>query len=371
MTSLCSRRRFLLSASAAPAVLAAVPPPAKEYRRGGMLYRRLGQTDLYLSAIGFGSHTNPSFRVADPRGSRLTEAGQQDRNRQIDVALDRGVNLFDVYEDASQWEPMAKSITNRRQLALVSLRLNEQPGSLVDWVDRGAKLFGHIDLCRFVVSEDVNEKVQTDWEVLRRAKQAGKIRTIGIAAHNPDAMLHSLQRLPGLDFILFPYNFIHARVSYSEFLPAALASNVGLIAIKPFAAGSIVRLDPRRPRPSAKAENEDLVLHTFRKGDTPLLAQAVERLTQSLDRAPEDTLAQAALRSVLSKPFIASAMTGIFLEGELIENCTAVDRHARRERLDTSILDAAREIAIRTNGTWLPKSYRWLDRRWRESGFSG
>lgn len=366
MIGSCSRRRFLLSTAATP--LVAAHAPAKEYRRGGMLYRRLGTSDLYVSAIGFGSHINPSFRVTDARGSRLTDAGQTDRNRQIDVAFDRGVNLFDIYEDASQWQPMAKSIEGRRDRALVSLRLNELPGSLSEWIDRGARLFGHIDLCRFVVAEDVNNKVLTDWEVLRQAKQGGKIRTIGIAAHNPDAMLHALRRLTGIDFILFPYNFIHARVSYSEFLPAALASGVGLIAIKPFAAGSIVRLDPKRPRPAARPEGEDLVLHTFQKSDTPLLAQAVERLTQSLGRAPEDTLAQAALRFVLSKPFVSSAMTGIFLEEELIENCTAVERHARADRLDTSILAAAREIALQTGGQWLPKSYRWLDRRWRDSG---
>lgn len=363
----CSRRRFLACAAASPPTLAAYSP-AKEYRRGGMLYRRLGKTDLYLSAIGFGSHTNPTFRVADPRGSRLTDPGQALRNRQIDVALDRGLNLFDVYEDASQWQPMQKSLMGRRNKALVSLRLNELPGSIGEWIDRGARLFGHIDLCRFVVSDDVNPKLIADWEVLRRAREAGKIRAIGIAAHNPAAMLHSLERLPGLDFILFPYNFIHARVSYSEFLPAAIASGVGLIAIKPFAAGSIVRLDPQRPRPAAKPEGEDLVLHTFQKSDSPLLAQAVEKLTESLRRAPGDTLAQAALRFVLSAPFISSAMTGIFLEEELNENCTAVERHARAERLDTSILDAAREIALGTNGIWLPKSYRWLDQQWLGSG---
>lgn len=367
MIRFCSRRQFLSAAASAPSL--AGHTPAKEYRRGGMLYRRLGKSDLYTSVIGFGSHINPAYRIIESEGSlRLNEAGQAQRNRQIDVALDRGVNLFDIYEDARQWRPMAQSLSGRRHRALVSLRLNELPGSLSEWVDRGARLFGHIDLCRFVVTEDVDDKVLRDWEVLLRAKQAGKSRTIGIAGHNPDALLHSLQRLTGIDFILFPYNFIHARVSYSEFLPAALASGVGLIAIKPLAAGSIVRLDPARPRPSAKPEGEDLVLHTFRKGDTPLLAQAVERLTESLERSPDETLAQAALRFVLSKSFLSSAMTGIFLEEELIENCTAVERHARSEPLDTSILDAAREIAVRSKGKWLPESYRWLDQRWRGSG---
>ena len=60
---------------------------------------------------------------------------------------------------------------------------------------------------------------------------------IGISTHDERLMLNALQELGGLDYIMFPYNFIHARADYAEFLPAAVAKRVGLIAIKPLAAG--------------------------------------------------------------------------------------------------------------------------------------
>jgi aryl-alcohol dehydrogenase-like predicted oxidoreductase len=58
-------------------------------------------------------------------------------------------------------------------------------------------------------------------------------------------MLSAVRELEGIDYVMFPYNFIHARADYGQFLPEAARRGVGLIAIKPLAAGSIVKLDPR------------------------------------------------------------------------------------------------------------------------------
>lgn len=108
-------------------------------------------------------------------------------------------------------------------------------------IDRAAKLYGHVDLYRIYIGEgtEVNAKTLADWDVLRKAKEAGKVRSIGIATHNERLMLSALRELEGMDYVMFPYNFIHARADYMEFLPAAAAKGVGLIAIKPLAAGSI------------------------------------------------------------------------------------------------------------------------------------
>ena len=36
--------------------------PVREFRRGGMLYRRLGRADLFVSVLAYGSHTDPAFK---------------------------------------------------------------------------------------------------------------------------------------------------------------------------------------------------------------------------------------------------------------------------------------------------------------------
>ena len=165
-------------------------------------------------------------------------------------------------------------------------------------IDRAAKLYGHVDLYRIYVGDGsaATDSILEDWDVLRKAKQAGKVRAIGISTHSERMLTSALKELEGLDYVMFPYNFIHARADYSEFLPAAIKKGVGLIAIKPLAAGSIVKLDPRA-KAGSRPENERVAL--YQSQDRPLLPAVVAELTKSLDRRPDETLCQAALRFVL------------------------------------------------------------------------
>src|SRR2546426_9002001 len=59
------------------------PEPIREFRRGGMLYRRLGRTDLFVSVLSFGSHTDPAFKRPGKQGNVLSEEGQARRDRQL------------------------------------------------------------------------------------------------------------------------------------------------------------------------------------------------------------------------------------------------------------------------------------------------
>jgi aryl-alcohol dehydrogenase-like predicted oxidoreductase len=175
-------------------------------------------------------------------------------------------------------------------------------------------------------------------------------------------MTACLEELEGLDYIMFPYNFIHAKADYVEFLPAAIKKGVGLMAIKPLAAGSIVKLDPRA-KAGSKPENDRVML--YQKRDTPILPEVVARLTDSLGRMPEESLCQAALRFVYSRPFMTCALPGMFQEHELDDNYTALERQQELSRTETEALEAARALAHASHGRWLPQHYRWLDERWR------
>src|SRR5687767_5367279 len=291
-----SRRAFLAAAAGAPAAIAApaVVSPVAELRRGGMIYRRLGQTDLYPSLLSFGSHTDPAYKRKVTHGTVLTEEGQARRDRLLTRALDLGVNMVDVYESEGQWEHVARVAKSRRQTTLVSV-CRQFPMFVGDNIDRAASLYGHVDLYRIYLNDAaaLHSTGLTDWDVLRKAKQAGKVRSIGISTHDERLMIAALNEFEGLDYIMFPYNFIHARADYAEFLPAAAAKGVGLIAIKPLAAGSIVKLDPRG-QPGSRPERDFVQLYhtTYR----PLHPAVVAELTKSLERLPDETLCQAALR---------------------------------------------------------------------------
>ena len=358
-----TRREFLFhSALGAMATAGAARGAVKEYRRGGMVYRKLGQTDLYVSLLSFGSHTDPAYKIHGKGRNTLTEEGQARRDRLLARAFDLGVNVVDTYENEGQAEPMARLVKSRREKVLISFCRN-LPMFVGENLDRAAKLYGHVDLYRIYVGDGnaVDGKILEDWDVLRKAKEAGKVRTIGISTHNERMMISAMDQLEGMDYVIFPYNFIHARADYSEFLPKAIQKGVGLIAMKPLAAGSILRLDPRAKQ-TAKPENEKIQL--YQSKNRSILPAVVTELTKSLNRLPDETLCQAALRYVYSRPFLSCTIPGMFEDYFLDENHAALQRSLELRKDEQVALDSARQLAALSKGAWLPEHYRWLDSRW-------
>jgi len=365
MTKMCTRRRWLRQAGGAlAAAVAGTPagaaPAAEEFERGGMIYRRLGQTDLFVSLLLLGSHTDPAFKIRLKDHNMLNEEGQRRRDRLVAHALDRGVNVIDTYESEGQWEPVARVVRPRRDKVLVSI-CRQFPMFVGKHIDLAARLYGHVDLYRIYLGDgpQVDQKILEDWDVMRKAKAAGKVRAIGISTHSERMMVSALDQLEGLDYILFPYNFIHARADYSQFLPAAIRKGVGLVAMKPLAAGSIARLDPRAGSASAP-ENERIQLYQAR--NRPIHPAVVRELTRSLGRLPEETLCQAALRFVYSRPFLSCTIPGIFGEELLEQNYAAMRRDRENGGWETAAPGTVRQVLGGQAG-WLPRRYGWL-REW-------
>jgi aryl-alcohol dehydrogenase-like predicted oxidoreductase len=354
-----TRRDFLMGSATGLVRAGAEPAPVREYQRGGMVYRRLGQTGMDISLLSFGSHTDTVDRVRTkpPRKNVLTEQGQARRDRIITHAFDMGVNLLDVYEEEGQWEPAARLVKGRRDKVLISLATENR---FLD-PERAFKLFGHADLYR-LQAQQLNGQTLEDWDRLRKAKEAGKIRAIGLASHDERFLTTALDELEGLDYVFFPYNFIHARGDYSRLLPRAIEKGIGLIAMKPLASGSIMQLDPRA-RPDAKPEFDRLQL--FGSRVRPILPAAVAELTKSLDRMPEETLCMAALRFVFGQRFLTTAITGMFQEQLLEDNYRALTTYRETRPEEKAALDAARRLAGLYGNGWLPPHYRWLEEQWR------
>jgi predicted aldo/keto reductase-like oxidoreductase len=369
-----TRRRFVqcagvgLAASMLPRsklTAATIPAATGEFRRGGMVYRPLGKTGMNVSLLAFGSHTDRAYKLRGGIRNILNPEGQARRDRQISLAMDRGVNLIDVYEHEGQWEPLAKLIKPKRDKVLVA-GAYDNPEFIGQNIDRLAKLYGgYIDLYR-IRSETVtfDYKLLEQWDVLRRAKEAGKIRAIGIACHLEGPMMTALQELEGLDYLMLPYNFIHAKADYSQFLPAATQRNIGLIGIKALAAGSIVGLDPRL-KSESNPENSRFMLFNSTPGSRAILPAAVAELAKSLNQLPDESLPQAAMRYVYSKQFLSCTMAGMVDDQFVKDNHAAMTRYDQMTREEHAALDSARKLTRLAGMSWLPENYHWLEEQWR------
>ena len=139
---------------------------------------------------------------------------------------------------------------------------------------------------------------------------------------------------------------------------------MGLIGIKPLAAGSIVALDPRFISAS-KPDMANMMLFNSSPQTRAILPAAVAELAKALNQLPDETLAQAAMRYVYSRPFLSSTMAGMFDDQFLIDNHAALSRYEEITREEHAAFDAARRLTRLTGSGWLHDDYQWLDDQWR------
>jgi predicted aldo/keto reductase-like oxidoreductase len=83
-------------------------------------------------------------------------------------------------------------------------------------------------------------------EVFEKAKKQGKLRWLGVSAHNPKVFHRVLKEYPQFSVIIFPYLFLTKEFGGDSLLKLAKDKNVGVIGLKPFGAGTTFGLKPRQ-----------------------------------------------------------------------------------------------------------------------------
>ncbi len=83
-------------------------------------------------------------------------------------------------------------------------------------------------------------------EVFEQAKKQGKVKHLGVSAHNPDVFRKVLGEYPQFSVIIFPYLFLTKEFGGDSLLKLAQEKDVGVIGLKPFGAGTTFGLKPRQ-----------------------------------------------------------------------------------------------------------------------------
>ena len=254
-------RRDFLKSTAAAGIASAIPAPAQTAplaaRRSespNMIYRQLGTTGERVSAIGMGGyHLGKQADAAE--SIRLIHSG-----------IDRGINFLDNcwdYNGGLSEVRMGQALRNgyREKVFLMT----KMDGRTVKEFNKqleqslGRLQTDTIDLVQFheiIRMEDPDRIFAPSGaiEAAIAAKQAGKIRYIGFTGHKDPAvhlrMLETAQRHNfHFDTIQMPINVMdaHFRSFAKEVMPVALKQGIGILAMKTFGDGNILRSNTVQP----------------------------------------------------------------------------------------------------------------------------
>jgi aryl-alcohol dehydrogenase-like predicted oxidoreductase len=249
-----------------------------------MEQRVLGATGLTVPVVGMGT-----WRTFDVRG-----AAAEARSRAVvDAALVAGASFFDsspMYGEAER--VLGAALEGRREQALIATKVWAQGAAEGEAQIQAALQFfgGIVDLYQVHNLVSWREHLTR----LERLRDAGQVRAIGATHYSPSAFdeLRRVMETGRITAIQIPYNPREREVE-RVILPLAAELGLGVVVMRPFGEGSLIR---RRPPDTALAP-----LHPF--GVT--------------------TWAQALLKWVLSDPRCHVAIPATSRPERMAENAAA------------------------------------------------
>ncbi len=303
-----------------------------------MRYRKLGNTDLELSEIGFGVWT-----VSAGWWGQYSEEEVADLLRR---ALELGITFFDTgdsYGNGRGETVLAKAFGQHRQQVVIGTKFGYDIYSDPD-ENRGQRERPHDwspQFVRFALEQSL-ARLATDYvdlyqlhnprmdaverddlfELLDRLRDEGKIRAYGAAlgpaiggTEHGDQVL-AVRRLDSLQII---YNLLEQDPG-RRFFPTAREHGVGVLVRVPHSSGLL----EGKYTPETTFPPEDHRSHRPREWLIDGLKK-IERL-KFLYEARDLTLGQAALKWVLAEPSVTSTQPNIYNLEQLEEFAAAADK---------------------------------------------
>ena len=315
-----------------------------------MEYRQLGRSGLRISQLTLGT-------MGFGGAGQFSDVGQIDvdgARRQIDMALDAGVNLIDtadVYSRGASETIIGAALNGRRDRVLLAtkVRFAMGPGPndgglsrhhLIEACEASLRRLqtDHIDLYQ-VHEWDGQTPLEETLGALEHLLQSGKVRYVGCSNFAGWHVMKALgtARTAGLPAFVSQqvYLSLQERSAEYEIVPSAIDQGLGLLIWSPLA-GGLLSGKYRRGAPAPEGAR-----HAGEWSEPPIydedkLYDTIEALVEIADHHGVSA-AQVALAWVLARPGITSVIVGARTEEQLANNLAAAtlelaaDEHARLE----------------------------------------
>jgi len=297
-----------------------------------MKYRTLGRTGWKVSEIGYGMWGMGSWTESDDRLSQ----------RSLNIAVDKGVNFFDTawaYGSGHSERLLGqllkthpdKKLYTASKIPAKNFKWPAKPeysfddsyptAHILDYTHRTLKNLGmeQIDLMQFHTWDDTWAEREEWQRTVEDLKKSGKIGAMGISMNRwePENGIKALQT--GLiDVVQVIYN-IFDQAPEDVLFPLCDELNIGIIARVPFDEGTLTGNITRET--------------VFPEEDWRASYFVPENLEASADKAdllrpivPEAmTMAEMALRFILSNPSVSTTIPGMRKERNVLANVATSD----------------------------------------------
>ncbi|MHC4560046.1 MAG: aldo/keto reductase [Planctomycetota bacterium] len=311
-----------------------------------MEYRRLGKTDLWISAVCLGGHWKrvdkmvPGvFKSQKWLSADLDSDGfKKNRRDVVTRCIESGIN----YIDACTWQEVvtyAEALRGRRDEMYLGFSWYQEEmrkkdfrtaKALLGTLDKGmreAKL-EYADVWRITMlsqsgrhtAAEVDEMIKA----LEIARKQGKVRFTGLSSHDRQHIKWMIETYPDVvQVVCTPYTAKSKVLPTDSVFDAVKKHDVGVFGIKPFAGNSLFKGDSSPNSPTAEED---------------------------------DRLARMAIRYILCNPALTAPIPGMI-------NTHQVDNLAKavKERHELDLAEA-KELEKAMDKAWakLPADYQWL-----------
>lgn len=319
--------------------------------------RQIGGTDLYCSALGFGTW--------EMSGTMYGDIDVQNAERAVHAAIDHGINLFDtaeVYGPFHSEELLAKALGKKRnEIILVNkvgfnytddgkiTGVNSKYENIITRTERCLRRMktDFIDL-QLIHWRDHETPLEETMKALKKLQKDGKIRYYGVSNFDVP-MLKTCMEQGELAANQVGYHLFDQRMD-AEVIPFQKENQIGFMAYGTLGFGLLTgALTPETTfashdwRSYMKAFGLPLFEEEYFLKELKVTAR-LAKLVEKYDKS----VAQLAISWVLSNEAVSTALVGMRNEEELIENVAAADwRLTEKDRSD--INQIFKEEGVSTN----------------------
>ena len=303
-----------------------------------MRTRELGKTGMEVSEIGFGAWAIGG----NAHGNSYGPTDDAESIRAVRRAVDLGCTFFDT-ADAYGWghseELLGVALEGHRTSVHIAtkvggdfyhggVRMNFDPGYIAFALERSLQRLrtDYVDLYQLHNPPIDIMGDPAAYEVLDHLKAEGKVLHYGVSIHEPvEGVI--VAETGKASAIQLPFN-IFRQEWIDEVLPEAAARGLGVVAREPLANGFLGgKISPDRVFPPGDIRNH------WPRSMVAARVEAARRMASFLVRDGQ-TMAQAAIRFVLSFPQVGVVIPGAKTVSQVEENVLAAEGAPTREEVE-------------------------------------